>query len=34
MKDLILKRDSTIKYIEIYMQKFEEKMLQISELIF
>jgi len=34
MKALILKTDSTIRYVEIYIQKFEKKMLQISELIF
>jgi len=34
MKTLILKTDSTMKYVEIYMQKFERKMLQLSEFIF
>lgn len=34
MKDLIVKKDLTIRYIETYMQKIEEKMLRISELIF
>lgn len=34
MRAIISKTDYTIKYLEMYLQRFEKKLLQISEILF